>query len=44
MVLGPELGLQLATRERIAARLMVRDGDELEVLQTPEYGAYLDTR
>lgn len=44
MVLGPELGLQLATRERIAARLMVRDGDKLEVLQTPEYGAYLDGR
>jgi len=44
MVMGPELGLQLATRERIAARLMVRDGDELEVLQTPDYGAYLDTR
>ena len=41
MVLGPEQGLQLAVRESIAARWMLRTGDGLEVVHSPAYAAYV---
>jgi len=44
MVLGPDLGLQLAERAGIAAQLMVRNDGRLEVLQSPAYQAYLNAR
>ena len=39
LVLGPEAGLELAVREGIAARLVLRTGDGFEVLHTPAYEA-----
>ncbi|MED5535539.1 MAG: FAD:protein FMN transferase [Pseudomonadota bacterium] len=44
MVLGPELGLDLATRENIAALLLLRTDGGLKILQTPAYKAYLANR
>ena len=41
MVLGPEQGLQLALREAIAARWMLRTGDGLEVVHSPAYATYV---
>ena len=44
MVLGPELGLQLATRENIAALLILRADGKLKILQSPAYKTYLANR
>ena len=44
MVLGPELGLQLATRENIAALLILRIDEEFKILQSPAYKTYLENR
>ena len=41
LVLGPEAGLELAEREQIAARLVVRSTDGLTVLLTPAFEAAL---
>lgn len=41
LVLGPETGLELAEREQIAARLVVRSADGLTVLRTPAFEAAL---
>ena len=42
MVLGPDPGLELAERENIAAQLLLRTDDGLEVVRTPAFEAYLD--
>ena len=44
MALGPELGLQLATRENIAALLILRIDEEFKILQSPAYKTYLENR
>ena len=42
MVLGPGPGLELAERENIAAQLLLRTDDGLEVVRTPAFESYLD--
>ena len=39
LVMGPAAGLELAVRENIAARLVLRTADGLQVLHTPAYEA-----
>lgn len=41
MVLGPEAGLELATREKLAAFFIVKRGDGFEEIAAPEFAPYL---
>jgi thiamine biosynthesis lipoprotein len=41
MVMGPEEGYRLAVQEALAVQLIIRSGDQLRVLATPEFESYL---
>jgi thiamine biosynthesis lipoprotein len=41
MVMGPLEGYRLAIREALAVQLIIRSGDQLQVLATPEFESYL---
>jgi thiamine biosynthesis lipoprotein len=41
MVMGPEEGYQLAVREALAVQLIIRSGDYVRVLATPQFESYL---